>query len=137
MGPFSCSAQEPVFSTQTIKNEWQEMQVSRSQSYGKMMITNLSYSEDRSQKIYEETVAEANKQGTSTAKGVIISNKLAEIKVTLDRSQTNLNRLKVNLEPQNANQITWKETRQLVAMIIKDLRLAHGKIKGILKLLDN
>lgn len=118
-----------------LKTEWQEMQAKRAESYGKMMVENLAFSQKRSQDLYNSVQEKVGEEATSSQK-VLLIEEMGEIKVILDRNTGNINRLRLNLEPQNAPNADWRETKQLVRSIIINLRLSHRKIKEVLKLLD-
>lgn len=116
------------------ETKWQKMQTLRAESYGKMMIGNLSYAQDRSLKLYETVVLEAEQK--SRDKDPLVISKLLSAKTLLERNQADLSKLKLILEPQNVTKANWIKTKSLVKTIIKDLRLTHGEIKEVLKLLD-
>jgi hypothetical protein len=117
------------------ETKWQKMQASRAESYGKMMIGNLSYSHERSQKLYDSVVLEIQKQPDHNNE-VLLNSRLAEIKNILTKNQAEIDKLKTSLASGNAPKANWSETKNLVKSIIRDLRLSHSKIKKVLELLE-
>lgn len=121
----------------SAETNWQKIQANRAESYGKMMVGNLSYSHERSQKLYENIVLEVRRQNGANKNNVTINNQLLEVKALLDKNQTDLDKLRIILEPQNATKANWPETKKLAKTMIKDLRLSHSKIKKVLELLES
>lgn len=101
------------------------------QGYGQMILTNLAFSLQKSQNFYTQTQIKAEKMDQAGKPMTEINKKLIEIKTILDRSQTNLDYIQNNLD-----KMSWVEIRQRVRAVIQDIRLAHGKIKKLNKLLD-
>lgn len=118
------------------ETKWQKIQTERAKSYSQMMIGNLSYSHNRSQKLYNELVLAARKKDGISKNNVTINNQLLEIKKILERNQSDIDKLKAGLESPSGSIISWAETKNLVKTIIKDLRLTHHKIKKVLELLE-
>ncbi|MFA6476218.1 MAG: hypothetical protein WCV68_02250 [Candidatus Paceibacterota bacterium] len=129
-----CLLEFPVLAGAETK--WQKMQASRAENYGKMMITNLSYSHERSQKLYDSVVLEIQKLPNHSNNEALLNIRLAEIKIILTKNQAEIDRLKLSLTPENAPKANWTETKNLVKSIIRDLRLSHSKIKKMLELLE-
>lgn len=121
--------------TNTWQTKWQGIQSKGVESYGKMMIENLSFAHERSLSVYNDLVEKTENLNASSSKRIVLTLQLQKIKQTLDKNQVRIDELKGSLSPEQTDQTNWKETRQLVGTIIQDLRLSHRQIKEALKLL--
>lgn len=119
------------------ETKWQKIQASRAENYGKMMIGNLVYSHERSQKLYDSIVLEVQKRSNDKNNEALLNSRLAEIEIILTRNKVEIDKLKASLTAENAPKADWGKTKNLVKSIIRDLRFSHSKMKKLLELLEN